>query len=167
MEPAWRPSEGGTAVSAASLAPIILNAEPRHEGYGPYLVLTGDKTLPLLSDALTGAGRRLTRVQVYETACAASLPSSLGEVSEGWAAFFSPSSAACVLPLLEQRAMLPWDTSVVAKPRGTGPRIKIAAIGRTTEGYLREQGLRVEAVAETPDPEGLLKAIQAADARQL
>lgn len=154
-------------MNAAGLAPIILGAPPRHEGYGPYLVLTGDKTLPLLSDALTGAGRRLTRVQVYETACAVSLPSSLGEVSEGWAAFFSPSSAACVLPLLEGRCQLPWDQSVVAKPRGTGPRIKIAAIGRTTEGYLREQGLRVEAVAETPDPEGLLKAIQSADARQL
>lgn len=167
LEADWRPKEGGTAVNAANLAPIILNAPPRHEGYGPYLVLIGDKTLPLLSNALSGAGRRLNRVQVYETTCAVSLPSSLGEVHEGWVAFFSPSSAVCVLPLLEGKAQLPWDASVVAKPRGTGPRIKIAAIGRTTEGYLREQGLRVEAVAETPDPEGLLAAIKAADARQL
>lgn len=168
LEPTWRPAEGGTAVNAASLAPIILKAPPRHDGYGPYLVLTGDKTLPLLSEALLRDGRRLTRVQVYETASAACLPSTLScvEIREGWAAFFSPSSAACAIPLLEGRVRLPWDTSVVARPRGSGPRLRLAAIGRTTEGYLREIGLRVEAVAETPDPAGLLDAIRAADDRQ-
>lgn len=60
-------------------------------------------------------------------------------------AFFSPSSAELVLPLLGDRLV----------------QYRVAAIGGTTEKHLRERGVMVEAVAEQPTAEGLLEAIQA------
>ncbi|KAL7423324.1 uroporphyrinogen-III synthase [Cryptotrichosporon argae] len=72
-----------------------------------------------------------------------------------WAAFFSPSSAAGVVPHLTN-----W------------PALRIAAVGETTAAYLRSAlgghaGLpgNVDAVADTPGAEGLLDAILAADGR--
>ena len=59
-------------------------------------------------------------------------------------AFFSPSSAELVLPILGDRLA----------------QYGVAAIGATTEKYLKEHGVDVKAVAEQPTAEGLLGVIQ-------
>lgn len=169
------PQQASTAVSAAALAPLILAAPPRSGGggYRPYLVLTGDKTLPLLTDSLRSAGRDVRRVRVYETSedpglgdTVRSLASGLGDAGERlgegtdmmkWIALFSPSSAAFVLPHLEAAG---YD---LRQEDG----VRVAAIGETTAGALRAAGVRVDAVAGTPDAEGLVEAIAAADAARL
>ncbi|KAL1408500.1 uroporphyrinogen-III synthase [Vanrija albida] len=152
-----RPAPGPTAVSAASLAPLLLSAAPRGTEYAAYLLLTGDKTLPLLGDALAAAGRRATKVQVYATAQAPTLAANVERLPRAlrWAALFSPSSAGYVLPLLE-------GAGFGVRPASAG-RLRIAAIGETTAAFLREGGYALDAVAATPTAEGLLAAISAAE----
>ncbi|WOO77895.1 Uroporphyrinogen-III synthase [Vanrija pseudolonga] len=162
LPPALRPSPGPTAISAASLAPLLLSVPPRDgaAGYRPYLLLTGDKTLPTLGDALAAAGRQAIKVQVYATAPAPSLADDVGrlEASLRWAALFSPSSASYVLPLLEAAGF-------GVRPDGAQDRrLRIAAIGETTAAWLRDAGYALDAVAATPNAEGLLAAIDAAEA---
>lgn len=67
-----------------------------------------------------------------------------GQKREIWMAFFSPSSAGIVLPILGDQVV----------------QYSIAAIGVTTERYLRERGVEVRAVAEQPTADELLDAIQ-------
>ncbi len=158
-----RPTAAPTAVSAAALAPLILGAPPRSQSevYRPYLVLTGDKTLPLLTDALRGAGRVVERVKVYETREDSGLRDAVGALQEEdvWVALFSPSSAGFVLPHLERAGY------ALRAEGGEGRRARTAAIGETTEAALRDGGWRVDAVARTPDAPGLVAAISEADAR--
>lgn len=163
-------------MSAAALAPLILDAPLRapssaassEGGYRPYLVLTGDKTLPLLTECLRAAGREVRRVKVYETTADPGLgkavrslangSSSSGGAGEGeavWIALFSPSSSGFVLPHLEAAG---YDLRA-----GNGGRARVAAIGETTAAALRAEGWRVDAVAETPDAQGLVAAIVAAE----
>ncbi|CAK9784819.1 tetrapyrrole biosynthesis, uroporphyrinogen III synthase [Cutaneotrichosporon oleaginosum] len=168
LPPAFVPSPAPTAVSAAALAPLILAAPPRSSrsgdavgaGYRPYLVLAGDKTLPLLTDSLRGAGRAVERVKVYETREAPGLAAAVRALppQPGWVALFSPSSAGFVLPHLEAAGFRLRE--------GVEGRTRVAAIGETTEAALREGGWRVDAVARTPDAAGLVAAIAEAEGRQ-
>lgn len=85
-----------------------------------------------------------------------------------WLAFFSPSSAGYVLPLLQpsvREAMTIQPVSgmqveVDGEEEGGGKVIvKVFAIGETTRKWLESQGVRVDRVAEAPDAGGLLNAI--------
>ncbi|BEI88517.1 uncharacterized protein CcaverHIS019_0112350 [Cutaneotrichosporon cavernicola] len=172
------PRPAPTAVSAAALAPLILASPPRtlsrnrseekggpdrdggeeRERYKPYLILTGDKTLPLLTEALRGAGRVVERVKVYETREDLDLGRAIRNLrgldeQDTWIALFSPSSASFVLPHFEA-------AGYALKKEG---RIRLLAIGETTESALRAGGWRVDAVAKTPDAPGLVAAIVEAD----
>lgn len=97
-----------------------------------------------------------------------------------WLAFFSPSSAGWVLPHLQLdglEVLLPQkeyqqppqqqEQSVANEAserteqqhHTAGRTLRVAAIGETTARYLREKGVRVDAVAEEPTALGLLRAI--------
>lgn len=162
LAPALRPTPGPTAISAKHLAPLLLSAPPRDDTtYRPYLILTGDKTLPTLGDELASAGRQVVKVQVYSTEPAPSLAADVGRLGKSlrWAALFAPSSASYVLPLLE-------GAGFGVRPDAQERRLRIAAIGETTASFLRDGGYALDAVAETPNAEGLLAAIAAAEARE-
>lgn len=103
-----------------------------------------------------------------------------------WLAFFSPSSAAFVLAHLPRSVlanMVPHDSatysidSPVDTPQAVGANglqrpagakfdmvVRTFAIGETTRRYLLTRGIRADAVADTPDAEGLGRAIAIFDA---
>lgn len=160
----------------------------------PYLMLVGDKTLPTLPARLGAAGRAVTRVPVYATAEAPTLgadleaffaalspplsvspppapPASVPAPTPAppppplWVAFFSPSSAAYVLPHLEKRARLPRAAAPLpsaADGAHLSP-VRFVAIGGTTEKALTDAGYVVAAVAQTPDADGIVEAMLAHD----
>lgn len=131
-------------------------------------MVRGDKSTNELQDGLKSAGRAYKEISIYTTSSRSDLESNIeraiavrrppNEETEGngllgenkgdaemWIAFFSPSSAEYVLPILGSRL----------------GGCKIAAIGGTTERYLLDRGLEVQATAEQPTAEGLVRAIQA------
>lgn len=161
-----------TAKSAKELIPLLL-AQPHphsqsqsqssqlHEGQArsnrPYLLIRGDKSLEEIPQALHKTGRNVKAVVVYSTSARPTLAddiarecTGLGPDSRTWLAFFSPSSAGYVIPLLSPDIV-----------RSSGTRI--AAIGETTRAYLEGRGVEVHAVAEEPSAKGLLAAIIKAD----
>lgn len=78
-----------------------------------------------------------------------------------WIVFFAPSAAAHALPALRAYFSL-------AMPEESSPlrRARIAAIGPTTASYLREEAnLRVDAVAEAPNADSLVVAVESTDMR--
>ena len=159
-----------TAKSAIELLPILTS----HHTQGRYLIIRGDKTTNELQAGLSGVGISYEEVGVYTTSprvdLSANLEKAIGRSSsssssspsststssspltcnerkqnaETWMAFFSPSSAELVLPILDDRLA----------------QYGVAAIGGTTEKYLKEHGVDVKAVADQPTAEGLLAAIQ-------
>jgi uroporphyrinogen-III synthase len=126
-------------------------------------MLTGDKTLPTLPDALGRAGRSLTKVKVYATRPRAKLGEDIDALdnrTDAWAVLFSPSSAAAVVLLLNRRWRIRChDDRESGEARRT---IRLLAIGETTASYLRERFV-CDAVAATPDPEGVLGALRGAE----
>lgn len=90
-----------------------------------------------------------------------------------WFALFSPSGAQHCVARLRQRGLLP-DPSALEHTRPPFDkiqqlqqrRIKLAAIGPVTQTYLEAQEhLVVHAVAQTPDPQELLRAILECESR--
>jgi uroporphyrinogen-III synthase len=84
--------------------------------------------------------------------------SELGEERNGWFIFFSPSSAGYAIQHLE-RLGVDLRNSKAAWTRG-----KVGAIGETTRKYLEGKGVKVDAVAEEPTAQGLLRAMRQSDA---
>lgn len=103
----------------------------------------------------------------YETQAAAGLDRVVEEVDKAtkWVSVFSPSSAGYVLPLLEASGWALRNDDDELEEATTTRRVcvRVAAIGETTAGFLRREGFRVDAVASTPDAEGLVAAVCAAD----
>lgn len=137
------------AKSATELLPCLTT----HNGLGPYLIIRGDKSTNELQSGLTAAGKVHREMTVYTTSARPKLATDveftldlLERENSGasWLVFFSPSSAELVLPLIRHEV----------------ERHLVAAIGSTTERYLLQQGVGVNAVAEEPTAEGLLRAIQ-------
>ncbi|WWD22338.1 hypothetical protein CI109_106829 [Kwoniella shandongensis] len=178
--------------SATALAELILSTPPRSKqrGYRPYLFLCGDKTLEDLPKILSEGGREVREVRVYRTEGREDVSSNLEKVRQeleggvvGWLGFWSPSSAGLVLPLLRQRdasltettnggaevesEQVDGKTEVVAKAAGalTGQweGWKVFAIGETTRKFLEDEGVKVDAVADRPNPEGMVKALKTVD----
>ncbi|WVW81494.1 hypothetical protein I302_103488 [Kwoniella bestiolae CBS 10118] len=173
--------EGGTPPkSAIHLLPTIIDRPPRSEGtYRPYLFIRGDKSTDLLQDGIRGNGRDIREVEVYKTSPRRDIADNLVEFrrkyecsggEKGWLCFFSPSGAEVVLPLLAKgNALHNQDGYVDGTRLGlAGLEVfwegwKIFVIGDTTRKYFEEKGIRVDAVAERPNPEGLLEAIRCHD----
>lgn len=126
---------------ADALASLITDADPRR----PLLFLSGNRRRDTLPNALQNSGVPYDEIVVYETHTRTDL--SLPKPSEAtWLAFFSPSG----LEAVRQSDRVPLDT------------YRCAAIGPTTAAALRERGLTVHAVAETPSPDGLVEAVTGA-----
>ncbi|WWC85536.1 uncharacterized protein L201_000400 [Kwoniella dendrophila CBS 6074] len=107
------------------------------------------------------------------------------KLEKGWLCFFSPSGAEVVVPLLgmngENADGLPennddqkaWNGPIGGLDEHNGndhkqaesnwDGWKIFVIGETTRKWFEEKGLKVDAVADQPNPEGLLECIQAFD----
>jgi uroporphyrinogen-III synthase len=130
-------------------------AEPRN--FAPYLLIRGDKSLEEIPAALKANGREVEEVTVYSTSprpdlakCITSTFEQMPHAERIWLCFFSPSSASFAL------SHIPADR--LAR-QGT----RIFAIGETTRHHLEGRGIRVDAVADRPNPDGLLEALRAAD----
>ncbi|KAK4051475.1 protein transport protein sft2 [Microbotryomycetes sp. JL221] len=145
----------------------------------PFLWLVGDKNRDTVPTILLRAGLKAERVQVYETDVCQdfervldeTLASSTLNVQEPerhpqlWLALFSPSGAKHCIECLRQRGLLPQrptagSTAESSPPRATSVQIKLAAIGPVTQNYLeRDEGLKVAAMAQKPEPQALLAAL--------
>jgi uroporphyrinogen-III synthase len=112
---------------------------------GRLLFLSGAKRRDTIPDGLRVAGLPFDEEVVYDTHLREDLsfPESDGDT---WLAFFSPTG----LEAIQQAEAGPLDD------------YRCAAIGDTTAGALRDAGVDVEAVADTPSPDGLLAAIRRA-----
>ncbi|KAI5119288.1 hypothetical protein M0805_008067 [Coniferiporia weirii] len=134
------------------------------------LFLVGDKTRDVLPKILaTDSTVELDSVQVYAAKPALGFAASLEaavraqpKVKTWWIALFAPSGADHALPFLREHFTLPGDTQQQKKKTKKGlPVAKIAAIGPTTAGHLRDVlKLEVAAVAAKPVPEELAAAIK-------
>lgn len=129
--------ESGTGINLAHF--ILTQPRPKR----PLLFLCGARRSEELPMLLRQEGIPLEECVVYDTRpiipnvpTAAPLPD--------WVVLFSPSA-------WESARQLSLDWS----------RVRIAAIGPTTAQALRQQQVRVDAVAAKPTPEGLLQALSA------
>ena len=140
----------------------------------PLLYLVGDKNRDTIPRILGDAGIRLVKQQVYETCPAGDVETRLEEIidrifearCEGeecptiWFALFSPSGAKHCLGVLRTRDMLRCRREGEGREEERPPRIKLAAIGPTTKAYVEgEEGLFMHAVAASPDPLDLIRAM--------
>ncbi len=132
---------GDETGNAAALVDLIAEQELSR----PLLFLSGNRRRDELPDGLRTAGVAFEEQVVYETHFRSDL--TLPPAKPGlWVVFFSPSGLEAV-----RRAEV-----------GPLSGYRCAAIGPTTAETLRDRGLPVEAVAETPSPEGLVAVIEAA-----
>lgn len=130
--------QGADTGSATALADRIVEEKPE----GPVLFLAGNRRRDTLPHRLRSEEVDFDELVVYETRArrGLTLPSAT------WLVFFSPSG---------------WDA--IQASDSVDPRTyRIAAIGPTTASALRDRGLAVEAVAETPSPEGVVAALSTA-----
>lgn len=128
---------GEEAGDAASLVERLATDAPER----PLLFLSGSRRRDTLPDGLEAAGIPFEEQVVYETHTRTDLD--LPEEPGAWLAFFSPSGLEAV-----QQA----DADALR-------RFRCAAIGPTTATALREAGQTVDAVADTPTPEALVRAV--------
>ncbi|KAJ9104025.1 hypothetical protein QFC19_004159 [Naganishia cerealis] len=150
----------------------------------PFLVLTGDKNSPELTDFLQRNKLDYRELEVYRTCprqdisprlitllrgiSASHYPEPTEEPIIVWFACFSPSSAEAVL-----RAQVAFTSTQGSTSRfwfedtvidlgsqyKVDMRIRVAAIGKTTRNYLCQQGFEAVVQAEKPNPECLARAI--------
>ena len=134
---------GAETGSAEALAAYIVDDAPA----APLLFLSGNRRRDTLPEALQRAGLPFDELVVYETHPRSDLdlPAANGST---WLVFFSPSG-------LE---------AVEAGEGADLEEYRVAAIGPTTGTALATAGFSVEAVAESPSPEGLVAALKTAGA---
>lgn len=130
---------GEDSGNAGALASWIAEADPEQ----PLLFLSGNRRRDTLPAGLRDAGITFEEQVVYETHTRSdlSLPTS---AKSAWLVFFSPSGLEAI-----RKSEIPLTS------------YRCAAIGPTTAAALEEEGLSVQAVAESPSPEGIVDAIQA------
>lgn len=130
---------GAETGSADALAERIVEDAPGK----PLLFLSGNRRRDTLPNHLRAADVAFDELVVYETR----IRSGLTLPPAMWLVFFSPSGGEAI------------QQSAKINPRS----YRIAAIGPTTASSLRKQGRTVEAVAETPSPDGLVTALASAE----
>ncbi|GAA5828036.1 hypothetical protein JCM5353_003158 [Sporobolomyces roseus] len=79
-----------------------------------------------------------------------------------WLALCSPSGSQSLCQILRKHQLLPPSTSTGESEFGSlRDRLKFVAIGTTTKRYLEDrEGVQVDAVAEVPGEEGLVRAVE-------
>ncbi|WP_103030499.1 uroporphyrinogen-III synthase [Salinibacter altiplanensis] len=132
---------GADTGTAEALAARITNEAPD----ASLLFLSGNRRRDTLPEALRAAAVPFEEAVVYETHIRADLGLPAPK-QEAWLVFFSPSG----LDAVRQAA----DADV--------QDYRLAAIGPTTAEALEAEGHVVEAVADTPSPNGLVAALRAA-----
>ncbi|KAI0291587.1 tetrapyrrole biosynthesis, uroporphyrinogen III synthase [Russula brevipes] len=169
-----RGTESGTAERLARY--IVQDATTE----GKLLYLTGDKNRDTLSRVVReGLGEGVLReLRVYATRGVLDFEGSLLRALQGepmhrmdedepwWIVFFAPSAAAHVMPSLRAHFSLAGPES--SRARGRGLRhARLAAIGPTTAEYLRDElGLHVDAVADAPTADSLVRALVSREDRE-
>lgn len=130
--------EGDETGTGSALAALIADRVSE----GRLLFLCGNRRREDVPTALENAGIDFDEQVVYETRARTvlTLPPPSGET---WLAFFSPSGL---------------DAVRAAGVDRLGD-YRFAAIGPTTSAALEDAGIRPDAVAETPSPEGLVTAV--------
>ena len=108
----------------------------------PLLLLSGTSRRDELPQALRRLGLPFVEQHIYESRVRADLDLA-GHEEPAWVVFFSPKGVDAIYSIWPSS----WD------------RVKKAAIGETTAGAIRSAGWKVDAVASTPTPEGLLEAL--------
>ena len=134
--------QGADAGTAQSLAARIVADAPDE----PLLFLSGNRRREALPRALQAAGVSFDELVVYETHVRSDIDVPAPEEAP-WLVFFSPSG----LDAVRQAA----DVDV--------RDYRLAAIGPTTAEALEDEGHTVEAVADTPSPDGLVAALREAE----
>jgi uroporphyrinogen-III synthase len=171
----WRPcrvaaigARTGEVLTAAGLPPDFVAAGSRgldfatalveQEGLGPgCLVLLPQSAIarPEVADLLEAAGAAVEAVAIYETIAEdESKAEALYEALDAGdrldaVVFASPSAARCFLEMTGDRGRRLLARSAV----------RLVAIGPTTAEALASLGLPADAVARTPDNEGILAAL--------
>ncbi|KDR80206.1 hypothetical protein GALMADRAFT_153869 [Galerina marginata CBS 339.88] len=152
--------------SAASLAAFILQDTDLREKKLLYLV--GDKYQDTMSRLLGPRGIVLEYLQTYMTQGSLTftdkLTAALASLTEGsknwWIIFFAPSAASFATPMLQQCFYLEEKTPSSTSRPSNLPRANVAAIGGTTDAFLRDElGLRVHAVPKKPTPQDIVAVL--------
>ncbi|KAG2133808.1 tetrapyrrole biosynthesis, uroporphyrinogen III synthase [Suillus bovinus] len=165
-------SETGTA---ERLARFILKDLPSDGTSRKLLYLTGDKNRDTLPKILESAGVALDPLQVYATQGSSMFPHDLSlalapeGLSWGWIVYFAPSVADFVTPILRDHFALPASNSSTedCAQLSEHHHVKVAAIGPTTESFLRQTlKLSVAVTARNPKPDDLANEVLQHDEAQ-
>ncbi|KAG1853191.1 tetrapyrrole biosynthesis, uroporphyrinogen III synthase [Suillus subalutaceus] len=167
-------SETGTA---ERLAGFILKDLPSDGTSRKLFYLTGDKNRDTLPRILESAGVALDPLQVYATQGSSMFPHDLSLALEhegsswGWIVYFAPSVAEFVTPILRNHFALPV-VNLSTEPEDCTQlseyhRVKVAAIGPTTESFLQQTlKLSVAVTARNPKADDLADAVLQHDEAQ-
>jgi uroporphyrinogen-III synthase len=132
---------GEHAGTAAALVDRIVSDAPE----APVLFLSGNRRRETLPEGLRSGGIPFEEQVVYETHTRSTLDLPAPSAG-GWLVLFSPSGIEAL-----SKAKVPVGA------------YRLAAIGPTTAGALRDAGHTVAAVAQAPTPEALVQAIRGAE----
>lgn len=137
---------GADTGNGVALAQLMLSTLKKPS---TFLFLAGEIHRRNLPDKLMDAGHSVHTRIVYYTEPDCEVGSRLKHVVNpgDWIVFFSPSHTDRVLEFI----------------RETDIKFKLAAIGPTTEEFLREHNFTVDATAKDPSAAGLIKAINEAN----
>jgi uroporphyrinogen-III synthase len=180
-------SEGSivTATSAELLVPLLIEASSS-SSTPPWLFLVGDKRLDTIPSALTHHGIAFQELRVYSTcsvkrdaimegvrkallsdsslSTAAAAQGGAGGTRRMGFVFFSPSGVTSVFGGGDSDTEGKGEDGGAAVPSvlelTSSPPPFLIAIGKTTASALASRGLPVAAVCPTPDPAGLLAALE-------
>jgi uroporphyrinogen-III synthase len=106
-----------------------------------------------LPEAIVNAGGTAHEITVYKTLPVQPDPEDLARLKSGvdWITFTSPSTVQNFVQVINQQNMNPFH--LMGNP-------KVACIGPITERAAREEGFKVDLVAEKYTTEGLIKALR-------
>ncbi|KAI8886877.1 tetrapyrrole biosynthesis, uroporphyrinogen III synthase [Backusella circina FSU 941] len=149
------PEHWMVAPNAATLVGPMLE-KVKLPGPSSLLFLAGDKRRDLIPETLNEHAIRYREIQSYATCGHADLSKQINDVeshTSDWFVFFSPSGIKFILSDKNVR------TNFIKMIRSA----KVAAIGPTTEDYLKELEVNVNVTAEKPDAMHLFQAIERYD----
>ncbi|WWC67098.1 uncharacterized protein I206_101005 [Kwoniella pini CBS 10737] len=176
--------------SANQLLPFILNKPCINKiEYKPYLIIRGNKSIEILQNELKLNKRIIKEIIIYKINSRLDINENLNlfkknnnnnnnyyenknkKFKKGWLCFFSPSGVEIVLSLIKLNHKIDIQNEIEKEEETNNDNEfwnewKIFVIGETTKKYLEEEkGIKVNAIADQPTPEGLLKAIREFDER--
>lgn len=143
-------SNGKESGNAQNLSPIIIEDYKRNNLCRPFLFPCGNQKQDILGDNLRAHGIQLEYVEVYETIPHPNLESAVKEIKCNsdidFIVYFSPSGVKYSLPFVKTHEI---DLS----------KIKLIAIGPSTQKCMRDNDLKCYKMCEKPSPESLLEIL--------